>query len=330
MAQPLPTSSSIRPVLKDLGFSIYALSPPLSVPLDVRLAASSSGVQLQDTVRPDIVLTRPKDNRYGFVECKKNSFSPSSTSSVQIRTYLASVGARAWEALGVARTDVRSSALTVATVEDAVEPMRATLQSLAAELSSKSISPATFHLLGFRAHPNQITLVLDSAAQSFYGAATPEMTAISVDAENDPRPLYFIPYDPDLGGDANSTAFGKRVLFERLLSGLLVAVGRATPPTTLTLTMNRLLNDAMFGLFSKWENGSSRRSMITICKQFVQSCFRTSRLAPTPATWAHGDCLVSIPDDNEKRRIIEGLSHLLPESMMQNLADNPVTDIEEF
>ena len=63
-----------------------------------------------------------------------------------------------------------------------------------------------------------------------------------------------IPYDPDLNQSEDERVFCKRVLFERIHSGVLVAVGRSSPPVELLLKPNELLNDAMFGIYALWES----------------------------------------------------------------------------
>lgn len=333
MAQHLPAQSAIRPVLKDLGFEIYALSPPLSVPLDLRLKASEVGVTIQDSVRPDIVFHKPDERRFAFVECKGNSFSPSSSNASQMRSQLLTTGDRAGEAIGGSSQDVSQSVLTVATADDSVARMGTTVTALKEELVSNGFSPSAFNQVGFVPYPERIALRFEATAREFYGVPTNEVELLRVSENTDPRPLYFIPYDPDLGGVPEAIEFNRRILFERILATIVAAVGRAPLPSTpLVMNMRDLLNDSMFGLFSKWENKDSGRHLVGLCRNFVRMCFNSGYLAPTPASWSNGECHVTIPDVHERDRIIDGLTHLNTERMGRNVRQDTWSqqDIEQY
>src|SRR5881296_3799088 len=78
LTQPLPQGSQIVPLLHQRGFSVYAISPALVVPLDIQLAARTAQIALQSSGRPDVVVTHEEERKFAFTECKAISFGPDS------------------------------------------------------------------------------------------------------------------------------------------------------------------------------------------------------------------------------------------------------------
>jgi hypothetical protein len=91
------------------------------------------------------------------------------------------------------------------------------------------------------------------------------------EADTDPRPLYFIPYDPDISQSAEERAFCRRVLFERMQSATIAALGRVSPPGRVKLDSKGMLNDATFGMYDHWQNRDSNRHMKQLCRQFMNA-----------------------------------------------------------
>ena len=82
LAQPLPKIEGQllslplpNPILHQHGFSVYAVAPKLLLPERLVLEARQSGIPIQPSGRPDVVLQ--KQNRaFSLVECKASSFKP--------------------------------------------------------------------------------------------------------------------------------------------------------------------------------------------------------------------------------------------------------------
>jgi hypothetical protein len=63
-----------------------------------------------------------------------------------------------------------------------------------------------------------------------------------LDVDTDPRPLYFVPFDPDTHQSEAEKVCGRRVLFERMHGAMIAAVGCARPPTVVTLKSTDLID----------------------------------------------------------------------------------------
>jgi hypothetical protein len=116
-----------------------------------------------------------------------------------------------------------------------------------------------------------VSIDVGQVAHAFLGLPVGRTPFLRHEADDDPRPLYFIPYDPDIAQSASERSFSRRQLYERILSSLVVAVGHATPPTHLPFTPQGVLNDATFGMFELWENRDSAKHMTRLWRQLAQA-----------------------------------------------------------
>src|SRR5207248_1937218 len=138
LAQPLPAGAEIAPLLHRQGFTVYAVAPHLPLPPDLQLSAQEAGLRVQPGTRPDVVLTHAATNRYAFVECKRSSFGPSTTTATQALTLIVLSGPRSADIMAVPVTEALSAFL----VPDSQRELLAnTLCVLSQELTAAGIAP---------------------------------------------------------------------------------------------------------------------------------------------------------------------------------------------
>jgi len=269
LTQPLPEAAGIRPVLREAGFEVDAICPPVTLPPDILLLFKDSGLAHQDNIRPDVVLCRQQDGRYGVVECKGNSFGPGSSTARQARTLPAAAGPRLDEALGLRSGTITRSTAGYLVPSQAAADMGLTLEALGNELGSKRLRAGASCVLALEPGDTAVSLVADNAARDFFGLPVEKVDFLPVEEGTDPQPLYFIPYDPDCSQSEEERAYCKRVLFERIQLSLLGAGGRAVPPAELVFDAVGLLNDATFGMYDLWENKESAKHMRKLVRQML-------------------------------------------------------------
>lgn len=273
LAQPLPIGTDIDPILFRKGFSVSAIAPMYPLPPATRLQAESSGVRLKDGARPDVVLTNEARAAYVMVECKGNSFGTESSSSVQARTMLLLAGPQGADVLGASPDKRLQLLLTYLTTEDCRRAMMATLEELAEELQLSHFEPGPADTLGLRFEEGALLLAVGEPAAGLFSLSAGDFVVARCSSVAEVRPLYFIPYDPDVDQCEEERAFCKRVLFERIQSAVVAAIGRCTPPTEVEVTIPQLLNDATFGTYGLWQNRESARNMRDVCRQLATPLF---------------------------------------------------------
>jgi len=325
LTQPLPEDSDLVPLLHQCGFSVYAIAPALAVPPDVLLAAQGATVRVQRSGRPDVVLTHEEERRFAFVECKASSFGPGAEAAEQARAFMLMAGLRAAEVLGLDASQVTDSILGYVVPDSQKLSLQQTLTALTHELTSYKLPAGRATILGLQASTKQLTVSVDAVGATFLSLAAGIHAIMRLQPNTDPRPLYFIPYDPDVSQSEDERLFCKRVLFERIHSGVLAAIGRANPPITVTLRPNELLNDATFGMFSLWQNRDSAKHMRAVCRQLVHALAKAVN-REVSETFSHDPqtgWTISLPDADRHKSVIYAVSRFSCETMNLRAAPEP-------
>jgi len=167
LAQPLPDGNEITPLFYAKGFMVYAVALLVGPPPDLRLMAQEARISMQDRVRPDVVLALRSNHKFGFAECKKSSFGPTSSTAEQARSLLVVAGPRAAEVLGLDSGRVADSLLAFVIPENDREPLARTLANLHEELREKRLPAGRFSVLGLMLTDTELSLVTDDPGSEF-------------------------------------------------------------------------------------------------------------------------------------------------------------------
>jgi hypothetical protein len=317
LTQPLPDGGEIIPLLYARGFTVYAIAPLLGPPPDLRLAAQQAQISMQDMIRPDVVLTHEGDRKFAFTECKASSFSPTSSAAEQARSLLVVAGPRAAEVLGLAPGDISESLLAFVIPEDEEKLLARTLANLHEELEGNRLPAAQFSVLGLQLTDTDVSIVINDLGSAFFALPSGTNPFMKREPDTDPRPLYFIPYDPDVVHSEQEKVLSKRALFERMQSTIVAATGRANPPTELALESQKILNDAMFGMYGHWENRESARHMRRLCRQFMDALTQAVNAVVLGAmvfqpveVWK-----ISLENEEQHERVIDALTRFSCETL---------------
>ena len=325
LAQPLPINASIKPLLYNKGFMVHAISPLLTVPPDVRIAAQEAQVVLQDVVCPDVVLSNEINRKYSIFECKASSFSPSSSTAKQARSLFVVSGSRAAEVLGLVSDQVSESLLIFGTRESERNRFEPSLNSLFSEIQAKRLPAGQFSILGFLFAGTDISVNTDNKGAMFFGIQAGINKLAEHEPDTDPRPLYFIPYDPDIDQSALERAFCKRILFERIHSTIISAVGRANPPFRFTLDSRSMLMDATFGMYGLWQKKESLKHMRWLCREFMQALSQAiNAVFPDIIIYVpEQGWTISIRDQNEYEKALDAFASFSCETLDLSTVPQP-------
>jgi hypothetical protein len=225
------------------------------------------------------------------------------------------------------------------------ERTEATLAEVSGPLAGAGIPPGESSVVGLEvialeADRASICVIMDTRGAEFFQLPTGANPFIKFEPGADARPLYFIPYDPDVIQSDEEAAFCRRVLFERMHSTILAAIGHAAVPCQLAFTSRGVLNDAMFGMYGQWENLDSAKHMRQLCRQFMNALMQAVNSAvPNAIGYRPGDAwyvALQSPEGHEKtvdavaRFSCEtlDLKALPPPGLFDDLAeDGPATNL---
>ncbi|MGA2464484.1 MAG: hypothetical protein ABSH06_09045 [Thermodesulfobacteriota bacterium] len=276
LTQPKPDNFSIQPVLYQSGFRIFSIGPLLSLPPDIRLMTRESNIECQDVAKPDLILEADNRSKLLIMECKKSSFGSSSSTSGQARTLLLLSGPVISEVLAIGKRSSAQGILCYFTRSEQVSQLENTLSTLEQEIQKANLDSGEYGCLGIGSNDTAIFLTYSDKMRQLLRFQSPSpLEILSLEDGTDPRPLYFIPYDPSIEQSREEQALSRRILYERFLSNILTKIGPVNAPCEVVLKGEEILRAATFGLYDIWEDAEARKHIRRLWRDFMD-CLRNS------------------------------------------------------
>ncbi len=272
LAQPQPKTEyfCIYPLFYKSDLNIYSIGPLLALSPDIRLTVSKK-LYCQDGARPDLILETKKTKRFCILECKASSFGPSSSTANQSRTLLLITGPILSEVLGI--REQREGMLCYFTISSQIEMLQTTLKTLKKEIKEKvNLESGYYGCFGIKISRSAISLEYSEGIKNFLSLIKGSPVEIMQLAENsDPRPLYFIPYDPNIQQTKEERQLCQRILFERILSHIISEIGGADVPFKMIFTTKEILNSATFEVYEIWDDSEAKKHTRRLAREFLEN-----------------------------------------------------------
>jgi len=267
----------LRPLFFEAGLKVYSIAPLLALPPEIRIEVKNKGIMCQDAIRPDVILHRPQRDRvYLLMECKRSSFGVESSTATQAWTYLLLAGPSLDEALALNPAESKKALVVYLSASEQSKALQSTLSALVQELEHQAVAHGPFQCLGLEATDSGISLSMpDEMIQILKAHKSTPVEIMQVEPDTDPRPLYFIPYDPGIDQSIEERQLCRRILFERVHSYVLARIGHAAPPHRSIFSNEDLLNEATFGMYNLWEDASVRRHMRSLINSLLDAIHRS-------------------------------------------------------
>lgn len=273
MAQPQSVLHFyIYPIFYESGLRIYSIGPLLALPPDIRLAVAKK-INCQAAVRPDLILESQRNRRLCILECKASSFGPESSTASQARSFLLIANKILSEVLGLPTRAESKGMVCYLIGPDNAELMEGTLDALEKEIKEKvNCESGNYGCLKIRPFESSIILEYPEKIKKYMNLKKDSpIQIIEIKKDTDPRPLYFIPYDPNIQQRKEEQEYCRRVLFERILSYVLSSIGGSTIPGSITFLTDDLLNAATFGIFDIWEDNEAKKHIKRLVRDFIEN-----------------------------------------------------------
>ena len=331
--EELPDKGEIQPVLRQAGYYLGAIGRRVVMPTDeesLAALAKLTGAADRDPCHPDLWLRHATDPVQPLVELKAQGFSPESSNRRQALKLLAAAPDLA-PSLG--EIDQRPGHVLYATVATDAGVIASTLSVLAEALNAEGAAAAPTGAIGLAIenegvalsspHPVDLPLPLESSLSD-------RPIVLRRDGDNDLQPLYFVPWIPGIEESQNAElhSAGLQQLTARILVYMQAAVGRALPPTALTLDGGRLLSDATFGVFDKWRDADRQKfsdAVGKIVERTLGSVVDVRRISKSSRE-------IDIPDLDTKDEVIARIEQADPADPSTNLkaaVEEPPTLFDE-
>lgn len=262
--QELPDEGGIQPVLRQAGYYLGAIGRRVVMPTDEESLAALrklTGTTGRSPCHPDLWLRHANDPVQPLIELKSQGFSPESSNRRQALKLLA---AATDLAPSLAEIGQRPGHVLFATAAVDAGGIASTLKVLAKALNAEGVAAAPTGAIGLAIENEDVTLSSPHPADlpsPLESSLADRPIVLRRDGDNDLQPLYFVPWIPGIEESQNAElhSAGLQELTARILVYMQAAVGRALPPTALTLDSARLLSDATFGVFDKWRDSDRQK-----------------------------------------------------------------------
>ena len=265
---PQPSGSPVTPVLRNAGYVLYAIEQPLTASVAEAAQLKRLRLDVQPNPVADAVLHNQDKNAYVLVECKPSSFGPDSYECPQARGMIVA-GANVASRLGLSRNSV-SEVCYLVPAGDAGQT-DATLLSLLNQVSGHGLAGCPTGVVGLFLKPDGVYLGLEArlgGKASMPLQLIPQQLVVSRAPDQDPRPLYVIPWIPDAQDGADLAAFKEKV---RVV--LLSWLGK-TPVGSPVLPFEEVLHDVTRGVFRQWADKQSLLGrVLPTLEKLVRSLF---------------------------------------------------------
>lgn len=274
MLQQFPDEASIHPILSRAGYVLDSISrklppSPSMRPVLVRLAGSDGAPS------PDILAQGPPDSPWLILECKGASFGPQSSNSKQALKLMA-VASDLSDALGLAG-DPQPAGVCYLTTSQHHVALASTLEHLRTIIESASLPVPSIACLGVSRDEDGIYVEMcpqDDSPAGLKRALPARQIVVKNDPGDDPRPLYYVPWDPGVSQDPEQSEYCRSLLNSRLSVAAAGTVGRSRPPRRVTLKMETLLSDATFGVSDQWRSRSDLGRTLRNAKRFLKDALK--------------------------------------------------------
>ena len=208
--------------------------------------------------------------------------------------------------------------------EDAVA-MDAALLTISAEVVSQGMPACDTGAVGLSVRADGIYIGLAAEPQGraeMPRALIPEVQITSIEAGQDPRPLYVIPWIPDAPDDGDLTAFR-----EKIRAQTLAWLGRIPLAAEQVLGFDQLLDEVSRGIYTFWRDRDTLRGRVfptvrRLLNAFLQTDSRV-RLRGRDVSVA-----VTLASEGDREELMERvrttqLPAKLPEGVQLQLEDAP-------
>jgi hypothetical protein len=276
LAWPAPPSF-IEPVFWKEGFELRGIAPSIGVPLEALARAQTANLLIQPTASPELLLERNSQQQFLLIECKLSSFSSASSTSRQARALLACTGPYLAERIGVAEAMAWKGYLLYVVGGGQESPMQDTLQALGQELQAARISAANSGAMGIHVRADGVYLSPDARSnipvQALRQSLASGVQVMALEQDEDPRPLYLIPFDPSIGVD---DPVERRILEERVRQALTSLIGSRLDMPSFEVAMDEILT-AVTEVWNLWEDSRATTGFRNAVRAYVRDVLRQLR-----------------------------------------------------
>ena len=272
MARDQPENAArVRPLFHRWGYRFLMVETPMPLPPALVAAVESSGLSVSLNPEPEMILGHAERKDALYLEAKKESFSPASTTAKQARGHLLAAGAAFKDIV----TPYESALLCYVLPEERRNLMDSCLAELKRELSAHRLGAAETTVHGLEAGAAGISYVWADEFAALVGADTRRALVLPTEGdETDPSPLLLVYSAEDYAG-GDRPDYAREAMLKQVWAQLLceVQVGEVGTDAALAVKADTLLTRTTDGVF----NFLGRERQKSLCRLVTERFFAPIR-----------------------------------------------------
>lgn len=266
----------VSPIFRNAGYVLDRIGQNIPTDLQVlaRLQSADPPIPIKSSSSPDVLLRHEKYKQFVPIECKVNSFGPDRDEARQATAMLSFEGAHLAQFLGVDTSDSWDVYLCYAVTSTKESPMFDTLSMLSTRLIGMRVPTAAVGAFGIDVRDDGIYLTPEKRStfciQSLRTAPDNGLQVMRLKRNQDPRPLYIVPLDPDWNAEDD---YGKRALEERVRASLASMIGSRLNESEFEIQTEELLRQSI-EVWDIWRADNARERIKYNVKKYTREILR--------------------------------------------------------
>ena len=313
---PQPSCAPVKPVLLNLGYSLFSIEQPLQASIMQRESLQAQPTPVSIAPVADALLENAGNSHFVVIECKPSSFGVESDQTRQARGLILAASDIMQRGLPI---PAGSAEVCYVVPEGDTDAMESTLISLQTELQESNTQLCGVGAISVTIRNNGVYLVADRKARGGGGLqrdVAPDQHVLETESGEDPRPLYVVPWMPDSRDEDLSS------LREKLRAQLLSHIGRS-PTGKISLRFDDLLDEVSRGVYGLWRDNQSLQGQVNAT---VGRIVRSLTDGNQAATVRNAELVLTFDSEEERRELMEDIRIAdvpsnLPEGHQLHLGD---------
>ncbi|MBZ0296093.1 MAG: hypothetical protein K8L99_26270 [Anaerolineae bacterium] len=280
--------SDIKPIFREFGFELQAISPSFSVQPHIGSRASVAGLEINSSACPDLLLKNIQKKVFLPIECKINSFGTESSNKKQAYVFLSTSGKQIASSLGLLNSDEWTSHVMYSVFDDAHIQMIETLNMLSNDLEDAKISSNTSGAIGISISTDRVYIqALPDTLDAFNTSGWIEV--MNIEVGQDPTPLSLIPLDPTI---EMKDSLGIETLERKLRAAIVASIGSSLDDDEFIINERDVILKAI-PVWDFWYDKQAKKAILKPIRRYINKLLQEMRKSGIKTSYAGGSISIS-------------------------------------
>ncbi|HAW50507.1 TPA: hypothetical protein DCX16_06130 [bacterium] len=315
LLQPLKNNYPLRPVLKELGYELFAIGPSMPLSPELRERLKELSISCAEAPEPDLLISRNKTFEFITIECKAQMFGPASEKQAdQARALLLQNGEQFNLAIGLEIDASPDIHLVYVAKHSETYNLEQGICQIQNELREAGLDPVRTGAIGIDFYQDKVYL-RNNYGQGEIPKSLKETIGEGIIIQklfpdDNPISLFYIPWDPNVFQSDEMANYCEQVFCERILTEIACRIGTMFVPGIIEFEYDNLLNAATSNFYEHWHSKTIRGALRNFCRELLSKALKSTETHFEKSTLPQPRQGIALNISNEETResIIDSLT----------------------